>query len=162
MPEELVEVVTAAGVTTAVVSRDDVLAQNLWHRTAFVMVRSSTGAVLAHRRAEMKRLAPGKWDLGFGGAVHAGESYEAAAARELEEEAGITTPLWFVGEYVYDGADSREVGQMFETVSDGPFRHPPDEVVESTFVDPVDLDEFLASHDFCDAAIDVMVPVLRG
>jgi hypothetical protein len=49
---------------------------------------------------------------------------------------------------------------MFETVSDGPFQHPPDEVIESTFVDPADLTEFLASHDFCDAAIHVMVPVL--
>jgi 8-oxo-dGTP pyrophosphatase MutT (NUDIX family) len=162
MSEELVEVVTAAGTTTAIVSRDDVLAGNLWHRTAFVIVRSSTGAVLAHRRAETKRIAPGMWDLGFGGAVHAGESYEAAAARELLEEAGINTPIHFVGNYVYEGSDSREVGRMFETVSDGPFQHPPDEVIESTFVDPADLPEFLASHDFCDAAIHVMVPVLRG
>jgi hypothetical protein len=106
--EELVEVVTAAGKTTAIVSRGDVLAGNLWHRTAFVIVRSSTGAVLAHRRAETKRIAPGKWDLGFGGAVRAGESFEAAAARELLEEAGISTPIHFVGDYVYDGSDSRE------------------------------------------------------
>jgi 8-oxo-dGTP pyrophosphatase MutT (NUDIX family) len=160
VPEELVEVVTAAGTTTAIVSRDDVLAGNLWYRTAFVIVRSSTEAVLAHRRAETKRLAPGKWDLGFGGAVHAGESYEVAAARELLEEAGISTPIHFVSDYVYEGADSREVGRLFETVSDGPFRHPPDEVIESTFVDPGDLAEFLAGHDFCDAAIHVMVPVL--
>jgi 8-oxo-dGTP pyrophosphatase MutT (NUDIX family) len=142
------------------VSRDDVLAGNLWYRTAFVIVRSSTEAVLAHRRAETKRLAPGKWDLGFGGAVHAGESYEVAAARELLEEAGISTPIHFVCDYVYEGADSREVGRLFETVSEGPFRHPPDEVIESTFVDPGDLAEFLAGHDFCDAAIHVMVPVL--
>jgi 8-oxo-dGTP pyrophosphatase MutT (NUDIX family) len=85
-----------------------------------------------------------------------------AAARELLEEAGISTPIQFVGDYVYEGADSREVGQLFETVSDGPFHHPPDEVIESTFVDPADLPEFLVSHDFCDAALHVMVPVLGG
>jgi 8-oxo-dGTP pyrophosphatase MutT (NUDIX family) len=145
-----------------VVPRSVVRAENLRHRTAFVVVRSTGGEILAHRRAATKRIAPGMWDLGFGGGVAPGESYEDAAARELAEEAGITTPLRFVTDYLYDGVDSRERGQLFETVSDGPFRHPPDEVDETAFVAPSDLDAFAATHPLCSAAIDVMLELLRA
>jgi 8-oxo-dGTP pyrophosphatase MutT (NUDIX family) len=158
--DELVEVVGEDGRVTSIVPRSQVHAQNLWYRTAFVIVRSSDGAILAHRRAETKRLAPGQWDLGFGGAAAVDEAYEIAAARELEEETGLTTPLTFVCDYVYDGAATRERGRLFETTSDGPFRHPPSEVAESKFVRPEALGDFVATHDVCQAALDVMVEVL--
>ena len=158
----MVEVVDADGAVTAIVSRDEIRARNLWHRTAFVIVRSIDGAILAHRRALTKKYSPGLWDLGFGGAAAAGEPYELAAARELAEEAGISTPLRFVSDYVYEDADTRERGKLFETVSDGPFQHPSEEVSETAFVRPEDLDAFVASHPTCQAALDVMVDMLRG
>ena len=126
------------------------------------MVRSTAGEILVHRRAETKSFAPGEWDLGFGGGVAVGESYEAAAARELAEEAGIATPLRLITGYRYDGEDSREVGRLYETVSDGPFMHPASEVAETRFVAPDGLDEFVATHPVCAAAVDVMVALLRG
>lgn len=158
---EPVEVVDADDVVIEVVDRTRVRARRLRHRTAFVVVRSTRGQILAHRRAETKSSAPGEWDLGFGGAVAVGESYAAAAARELAEEAGIVTSLRLVSDYRYDGADSNEIGQLFETVSDGPFVHPASEVAESRFVDPADLDHFVATHRLCHAAATVMVDLLR-
>jgi 8-oxo-dGTP pyrophosphatase MutT (NUDIX family) len=160
--EELIEVVDDYDVVVDVVPRSVVREQNLRHRTAFVVVRSSAGEILAHRRAATKRIAPGMWDLGFGGGVVPGESYEEAAARELAEETGVTAPLTFLADYVYDGEDSRERGQLFEAVSDGPFVHPPDEVDATAFVAPGDLDAFAATHPLCPAAIDVMIELLRG
>ena len=159
--QEPVEVVDADDVVIEVVDRAQVRAERLRHRTAFVVVRSTRGQILAHRRAETKSSAPGEWDLGFGGAVAVGESYAVAAARELAEEAGITTSLQLVSDYRYDGADSNEIGQLFETVSDGPFVHPTSEVAESRFVDPADLDHFVATHRLCHAAAEVMVDLLR-
>jgi len=158
---EPVEVVDADDVVIEVVDRAQVRAERLRHRTAFVVVRSSRGQILAHRRAETKSSAPGEWDLGFGGAVAVGETYAAAAARELAEETGITTSLQLVSDYRYDGADSNEIGQLFETVSDGPFVHPASEVAESRFVDPAELDHFVATHRLCHAAAEVMVDLLR-
>lgn len=166
MPErddevEMIEVVDADDLVVEIVDRARVRAERLRHRTAFVVVRSTRGEILAHRRAESKATAPGEWDLGFGGGVAVGESYAAAAARELAEEAGITTPLVLVSDYRYDGADSNEIGQLFATVSDGPFRHPISEVAEARFVDPAQLDHFVATHRLCRAAADVMVDLLR-
>ena len=158
---EMIEVVDADDVVVEVVDRVRVRAERLRHRTAFVVVRSTRGEILAHRRALTKRTAPGEWDLGFGGGVAVGESYEHAAARELAEEAGISTPLRLVTAYAYDGADSVEIGRLFETVSDGPFVHPVDEVAETRFVAPDALDHFVATHHVCHAAIDVMVHLLR-
>src|SRR5262245_15494784 len=125
MTDELIEVLDEAGAVVDVVPRTEVWARNLWHRTAFVVVRSPSGAVLAHQRALTQRLGPGKWDLGFGGACDIGEDFADAAARELYEEAGIRTPLREITAYRWDGDGSREVGRLYETVSDGPFVHPP-------------------------------------
>jgi isopentenyldiphosphate isomerase len=161
MTEEQVEVLDEAGAVVRIAPRTEVWAHNLWHRTAFVVVRSTRGDVLAHQRAWTKRLGPGKWDLGFGGACDIGEDWPDAAARELYEEAGIRTPLRQLAEYRWDGDGSREVGRLYETVSDGPFTHPPDEVETSRFVAIDELDTFLAEHELLEAAKAMVLPYLR-
>jgi len=159
--DEIVEVLDDAGAVTGVAPRTRVWAENLWHRTAYVVVRSGYGAVLVHRRALTKTLEPGVWDLGFGGACEVGEDWAAAAARELFEEAGIRTPLRELGPYRWDGEDSREVGVLFETVSDGPFAHPPDEVATSRLVRLDELAAFCAGHRVLESALGLVLPHLR-
>jgi 8-oxo-dGTP pyrophosphatase MutT (NUDIX family) len=161
MTDELIEVLDEAGAVVGVLPRAEVWERNLWHRTAFVVVRSTNGAVLAHQRAFAKRLGPGKWDLGFGGACDIGEDYPDAAARELYEEAGIRTPLRELATYRWDGDGSREVGRLYETVSNGPFVHPPDEVAATRFVAIEDLDAFLAEHELLEAAKAMVLPYVR-
>jgi 8-oxo-dGTP pyrophosphatase MutT (NUDIX family) len=161
MTEERVEVLDESGAVVRVAPRTEVWSRNLWHRTTFVVVRSSSGAVLAHQRAFTKRLGPGKWDLGFGGACDVGEDWHDAAARELYEEAGIRTPLRELGSYRWDGDGSREVGRLYETVSDGPFTHPADEVAATEMVAMADLDAFLAEHELLEAARSVVLPYVR-
>lgn len=158
---EVIEIVDDGGVVTGTAPRAVVRSQNLWHRTAFVIVRSSAGDVLAHRRALTRPLAPGWWDLGFGGACDIGESWQDAATRELWEEAGITTPLHHLSAYRWDGNETREVGHLFETCCDGPFTHPADEVEETRFVPMEELESFIARHDVLDAALQLMLPSLR-
>lgn len=159
--DEMVEILDDSGAVVGIAPRTRVWADNLWHRTAYVVVRSSNGAVLAHQRALTKRLGPGVWDLGFGGACDVGESWPDTAARELFEEAGIRVPLRELGSYRWDGDGSREVGVLYETVSDGPFVHPPDEVAASRFVQTDELDGFLAGHRVLGAARALVVPHLR-
>jgi isopentenyldiphosphate isomerase len=161
MTEERVEVLDEAGEVVRIAPRSEVLSQNLWHRTAFVLVRSSDGAVLAHQRAFTKRLGPGRWDLGFGGACDVGEEWHDAAARELYEEAGIRTRLRELATYRWDGDGSREVGRLYETVCDGPFSFQPDEVEDARFVPLGELEAFVAGHDLLDAAKSVVLPYIR-
>lgn len=72
--------------------------------------------VLLIRRAQHKRLFPGKVN-GVGGHVEAGEDVTASAAREIREETGLTVDdLWLAGVVHVDGglgqADALPDGSM--------------------------------------------------
>ena len=59
-------------------------------RVAAVYLRDSAGMFLMCKRADRKDDAPGLWDLSVCGNVESGESYEAAAKREMQEELGFS------------------------------------------------------------------------
>lgn len=59
------------------------------HRATHVVVGDSQGRVFLQKRSMAKDTVPGRWDSACSGHVDAGESYEAAAARELRGEIGL-------------------------------------------------------------------------
>ncbi|GEB52038.1 NUDIX domain-containing protein [Streptomyces cacaoi] len=63
----------------------------LHHRVAATVLTDPAGRVLVHRRPAHAPVLPGHHDVLVGGCVRAGESYRAAAARELAEELGVGT-----------------------------------------------------------------------
>ena len=168
--DELVDIVDVDDVVVATVSRAEMRARGLRHRATYVVVRTTSGDVVVHRRAEWKDVHPGAWDLAFGGVVGAGEAWPEAAARELREEAGIDAPLRFLGEGRYDespedDATGRGVGtginaRIYTAVHDGPYPCPDGEVVEVRTV-PVDaLDAFLADHAHVPDSPRLVLPLL--
>jgi 8-oxo-dGTP pyrophosphatase MutT (NUDIX family) len=92
-PNEMVEEVDSLGTVLRLVTRRQMRAETLWHRAVFIVVRSSSGDVLVHRRADTKDVWPGWWDVAVGGVVSPGESWEVAAQRELAEELGVLLPI---------------------------------------------------------------------
>jgi isopentenyldiphosphate isomerase len=74
------------------------------HRISTSFCRDEDGRFLVHRRADGLARFPGYYEVPFGGAVHAGESYQAAAARELTEELGVHAPIRFVLKFLCRGA----------------------------------------------------------
>lgn len=68
---------------------NDVHRQSLRHRSVVVLIYNSQGKIFLQKRSSQKRLYSGRWDVSAGGHVHAGESREAAALRELQYELGI-------------------------------------------------------------------------
>lgn len=72
-----------------VVPRWRMRAENLRHRSTAIVVLSTDGRLLVHRRADTKDLLPGWWDVCAGGVVTFGETYDESAARELAEELGV-------------------------------------------------------------------------
>ena len=119
--DELVDVVDEEDRVIGVTTRSAMRSGRLRHRTAFVLVRSLTGDVLVHRRAEHKDVWPGRWDLAAGGVLARGESYDDGAARELAEELGITgAPLHPLGRGRYEDADVAEIAAVYGVTWDGP------------------------------------------
>ncbi|MFG2653531.1 NUDIX domain-containing protein [Streptomyces sp. NPDC048436] len=88
--DELVERVDDQDrVLGVVVSRRQAVREGWLHRVAVTVCRDEGGRIVVHRRSEQLSRFPGLYEVGVGGAVGVGESYEQAAARELAEELGV-------------------------------------------------------------------------
>ena len=146
--DELVDVVDEHDRVVATVTRRRMRAERLRHRAVFIVVVSSTGQLLVHRRSDDKDLWPGRWDVAVGGVVAAGEAWDDAARRELAEEVGITTepvPLPAAdGAYADDDVDL--VGRCYRVVHDGPISFPDGEVAEARWVDAAGLAALLGDR----------------
>ncbi|SMC98714.1 NUDIX hydrolase [Lentzea albidocapillata] len=111
------------------VTRERMRAENLWHGCATIVVLSLNGErVYVHRRTDIKDIFPGLYDCTAGGVIDAGETPGEAAVRELREELGAETPLTFLFQTTYVDEWTRYHAWIYETRSDGPFTHQPEEV----------------------------------
>jgi len=87
--DELFDVVNERDEVVGRATRREVHAQGLRHRATHVVVEDARGRVFLQKRAMAKDTAAGRWDSACSGHVDSGESYEAAAVRELREEIGV-------------------------------------------------------------------------
>lgn len=146
-----------------VVPRSRMRRENLRHRSAAVVVLSSDGRLLVHRRADTKDLRPGWWDVCAGGVVAVGETYREAAERELAEEIGVTgVELEPIGEVRYDGHDSREISRLYLAVTDGPFVFADGEVAEARLVTRRQLRALMAVERFLPICEEMVLPLVPG
>ena len=160
--DELVDIIGDDGDVERVVTRAEMRAGRLRHRCTFVLVWSTEGEVLIHRRSEAKDMWPGRWDLTCGGVVAAGEGWDDAARRELAEELGVEAELIPVlgGDYRDDDVD--EVARVWQTVHDGPFAFTDDEVVEACFVSVDELRRRVRRDPFVPDSLALVGPLVLG
>ncbi len=162
---ELVEEVDADGNVLRVVTRAEMRAQRLKHRCTYVVVMNAAAEVWVHRRADWKDIAPGWWDLAFGGVCDVDEAWRRSAIRELEEEAGL----------VVDPADLEDLGAVHHTDDHGsivgraylvrtelvPICND-GEVVELALVPLADLDAWMQDREVCVDSAAVVAPLLSA
>ena len=118
----------------------------LIHRVAHVLVFDRQGRLLLQKRAMSKDVQPGKWDTSVGGHLDPGESYEAAARREMFEELGIAgLPLTFLHAYQMRSNFESENVATFTACHDGPFSFSTIEIDEVRFWSPSEIDAALSS-----------------
>ena len=160
--DALVDVVDDHGVVLRTATRREVRAANLLHRSVFIAVIDGAGRLVVHQRADWKDIWPSRWDIAFGGVVDAGETFAAAAARELAEEAGIDAPLEVLGSGRYEDDAVREVAEVLLARSDGPFSFPDGEVAASDRVPLTELDAWVTAHDVVPDSLAIVGPLLRG
>jgi 8-oxo-dGTP pyrophosphatase MutT (NUDIX family) len=153
--DELVEIVDEDDRVVDVVARRTMRERSLRHRCTYVVVLDPAGRAYVHRRTTTKDIYPGFLDVMAGGVNGVGETYEVGAARELEEELGVTaTPtLRFVGRY--DGPDGHCFGGVFDVVWDGPIVWQPEEVVEGAFHTFEEIDAMRQREPFCPDGLEM-------
>jgi isopentenyldiphosphate isomerase len=148
--DELVEVVDEAGTVLRLATRAEMRAGNLRHRAVAVVVLTTAGELVAHRRADWKDVWPGRWDVCFGGVAAVGEDWATAARRELAEEAGVEVPasaLRSLGSDSYQDESVSWFGPIFAVTHDGPFR-------------PADGEGWLAGRELTADSAAMVVPRL--
>jgi 8-oxo-dGTP pyrophosphatase MutT (NUDIX family) len=147
--DEPVALYDAAGREVGVAPRGVVYRDGLWHASTGVLVRSGDGdRVYLHRRSPAKLIFPGRYDCWAGGVLGPGESPDAAAARELDEELGVRGgPLTPIDRFAYDDGTVRYHVFLYEVRWDGPLRHQPEEVVWGGWVTLRELRDVLDDPD---------------
>ncbi len=163
MTDELVDIVDDDDRVIATVTRAEMRAKRLQHRSVGIAVLSSDGRLLIHRRSADKDLWPGWWDIAAGGVVTAGESYEAAARRELAEELGVdAVELDYLGQSHYIDDHLAALCRGYRVVHDGPFNFDDGEIVEARWVTPAELKTMRTTHRFLPDSIALLLPLLSG
>ncbi|CAM5464583.1 NUDIX hydrolase [Streptomyces spiroverticillatus] len=111
-----------------IVDRSQAIREGWLHRVATTVCRDGEGRVLVHRRPPTVSRFPGQYNWLLGGAVNAGESYQAAAERELEEELGVRAPVRPLFSFLCRGEISPYWLAVHEALVTGPVTPDPGEV----------------------------------
>ena len=125
MPEEIFDVVDADDNVIGQATRSEVHAQNLLHRAASIFVFNTNGQLLLQKRSATKDQFPLCYTSSASGHLDAGETYEQAAIRELEEELGLKCPLDYLVKLPASAETAYEHSVLFRTLTDEePVLHP--------------------------------------
>jgi len=161
VPEELVDIVDDHDRVITTVTRREMRAKRLLHRSVGIAVMSADGRLLVHRRSTLKDVWPGWWDIAAGGVVLGGETYEQAAVRELAEELGVVgAELEYIGSGRFVDDNVAEICRGYRVVHDGPFAFDDGEVVEVRWVTFAELEEMRSAHRFLPDSITLLLPLL--
>ncbi|QIY61836.1 MULTISPECIES: NUDIX domain-containing protein [unclassified Streptomyces] len=135
--DEILDIVDENDVVVGESPRGEAYARGLRHRCVFVQARDADGRLFVHRRTATKLVFPSLYDMFVGGVVGAGESYDAAALREAEEELGVSglpSPVP-VFKFLYDnGAGQTWWSAVYEVRCDLPVNPQTEEVAWHAFL----------------------------
>ncbi|MBD8482051.1 MULTISPECIES: NUDIX hydrolase [Pseudomonas] len=141
--------------------RAELRERGLIGRGTYILLFNSEGELCVHRRTLSKAIYPGYWDVAAGGMVQGDETYAESAARELEEELGVSgVELTAHEQFFFDQPGNRVWCAVFSAVWDGPLELQPEEVLEARFM-PVQqaLDES-ATEPYCPDSVAALLRFL--
>ena len=154
-PDEMFDVVDDANQVIDQQPRGVVHRDRLKHRAVHIFLFHRNGDLFLQRRSRLKDVAPGRWDSSAAGHLDAGESYDTAARRELQEELGVDAPTERIAEMGPDGANGFEFVELHraELPSGVKPRWPASEVEFGQFFPVETIDAWVANRpgDFAGA-----------
>ena len=133
---ELFGVVDEADRVIGEAPRWQVHGDNLLHRAVHILLFNGKGELFLQKRSRLKDRHPGVWDSSAAGHVDAGEDYDQAAHRELEEELGVAAKLERVVKLPASDRTGQEFIWLYRGEHDGPFRLARSEIEVADFFPP--------------------------
>ncbi|WP_189077876.1 NUDIX hydrolase [Mangrovihabitans endophyticus] len=148
--DEILDIVDEQDRVIGQAPRAEAYARRLRHRAAFVLARDPAGRIFVHRRTADKLVFPSLYDMFVGGVVGAGETYDAAALREAEEELGVTglpapDPLF---RFRYETPEHSWWSAVYEVRCEPPVRPQPSEIDWHAFLTEQELERRLGEWDW--------------
>lgn len=122
---------------------------SLVHRAVHVLIFNPQGQLLLQKRSTNKDIQPGKWDTSVGGHLDLGESFLAAAHREMHEELGLRgLPLTFLYHSKIRNEIESENIQTYLAITDLEVAFNPVEISEVRYWQFDDIDRSLGTDMF--------------
>jgi isopentenyldiphosphate isomerase len=159
--KELVDIIDDQGRVIRTVTRQEMRAQRLPHRCAYIIVFNSRGELLIHLRTAMKDVFPSHWDTTIGGVLAAGESFDEGARREVQEELGVTLTLEPLFPFRYEDEHTHQQAMVYAAMSDGPFLFQEEEIVLGEFVPLSAIERRRHLEPFCPDGLAVVAEFQR-
>jgi 8-oxo-dGTP pyrophosphatase MutT (NUDIX family) len=132
--EEIVAIVDEDNNIIGSAPRSRMRADGLPHRATYILVFNSAGLLFVQKRTMTKDIYPGYSDVATGGVVLSGESYHAAALRELEEELGIHGVVLNAHfDFYHELAENKVWGRVYSCIHDGRMKLQEEEIESGAF-----------------------------
>ena len=127
-------------------ARSEVHGDNLRHRAVHILIFNERGELYLQQRSRCKDRHPLVWDSSAAGHVMAGEGYDEAAKRELQEELGINVPLKKVLKLSASPQTGQEFIWLYRGQLRGNIRPNRSEIESGAFLTPTILDGWVAAR----------------
>ncbi len=143
---EYLDVVDSNDLVIGNASKDDIYQKLLPHRIVHIIVYNDKNEMAVQIRGKDVVFCPNHWSTSAAGHVQRGETYQAAAERELEEELGIKSELKLVEKFFYQAPNRPDKFiALFETVYNGPLNLDPAEVESCSYFSTSQLKDMVFS-----------------
>jgi isopentenyldiphosphate isomerase len=129
-------------------SRTRVHDEYLIHRSVMFFVLDENDCIFVNQRSDGKEMYPGYWSIAFGGHVLAGESYDDAVRREIEEETGLRVPPFLINTFQKRTADERENVRTYGVRAHAELQLYTDEIEQGRFVTMAEMNEMIGRLNF--------------
>jgi isopentenyldiphosphate isomerase len=122
MPEKI-QIVDEHDQPVGSATRQEAWAKGLYARLVHVVIEDEKGDILLQKRSTTRAIYPGCWTNAATGHVDEGETYEAAALRELQEEIGVGAELEPLGTFLLQKQQDDKMINQFIGVFRGHVPH---------------------------------------
>lgn len=146
MNQEIFEVVNDRDEVIGLAPRNEVHKLGMKHRATHVLIFNARGQVFLQKRSATKDCHPGVWDSSASGHLNPGETYDACAVREVEEELGVRLPATPQPLFKINAcmATGQEFVWVYRAVAEGPFTLHPEEVSDGGWFTPAQVERWLS------------------